>query len=374
MVLRPLVIGALLIGVTSGPAHAQSALKRKELSQVQKELSETRREIEEFRKREEALGQDIHKLESNGAQARKKIEEIQKNIRSAEQKKTELKTRLGALRTASGSWRSALVFELRQKARHDSALDEAYGTAQLWRESFLRQAILEKGAMLSRLQGVSRKTEIAEAETGRKARELMSKNQQVKAEEETRKLEYQEKKTAYAQTQEKAAAAVARVKDLEESAKALTRLISQFGKEAPYRKSGAAPSAIAKYSLPWPVEGGVTSSFGKELNSALNTWVIHQGIRLQTKANALIAAVARGRVIFSGPFRSYGQVVIVDHGEGLYSIYGELGDILTAKGAKISRGETIAKAGPAKSGGGVLYLEIRQGSEALDPLMWLQKK
>lgn len=373
MVFRVAAVGALLLGVI-GSSRAQSAVKRKELSQVQKELSETRREIEEFRKRERSLGQDLQKLENTGDQARRKMEELQKNIRAAERKKSELKSRLGALKTASGSWRSALIFELRQKARLDSSAEESYGTGQLWRESFLRKAILEKTAMLSRLQGVSRKTELAEAETGRKARELMSKNQQVKAEEETRKLEYQEKKTAYAQTQEKAAAAVARAKELEESAKALTRLISQFGKEAPYRKPGAAPLLIAKHSLPWPVEGGVISSFGKELNSSLNTWVIHQGIRLRTKADALVAAVARGRVIFAGPFRSYGKVVILDHGEGFYSIYGELGDIMAVKGAKISKGEAIAKAGLVKSGGGALYLEIRQGSEALDPLLWLQKK
>lgn len=362
------------MGAVLKPARAQTTLKRKELSHIQKELSETRREIEEFRKKEEALSQDLQKLENHGTQARKKMEELQKNIRVAERKKMELKSHLGALKQASGSWRSALIFELRQKARFDSGADEAYGTAQLWRESFMRKAILEKAAMLGRLQGVSRKTEMAEAETGRKARELMSKNQQVKAEEENRKLVYQEKKTAYAQTQEKTAAAMARAKELEESAKALTKLINQLGKEGPYRKPGSTPAAIAKHSLFWPVEGGVISSFGKELNPTLNTWVIHQGIRLATKPNAVVLPVARGRVIFSGPFRSYGQVVILDHGEGLYSIYGELGDILTKKGAKISKGEPIAKTGLAKSGGGVLYLEIRQGSEALDPLLWLQKK
>ena len=62
-----------------------------------------------------------------------------------------------------------------------------------------------------------------------------------------------------------------------------------------------------------------------------------------------------------------------EHRGGFFSIYGELGEILKAKGASVEAGEALGKVsgGPGKGAG---YLELRRGTEALDPMAWLQKK
>ena len=173
----------------------------------------------------------------------------------------------------------------------------------------------------------------------------------------------------------KGAEAQARAKELEETAKALTRLIRSLREP---RKPGAPPIVhwdVPPNSLLWPAQGSVLKPFGRQRNAELDTWVISQGILLQTPAEAAVSAVRGGKVIFCGPFRSYGQVMILDHGSNFFTIYGGLGSLLKVKGAEVQPGEAIARAGPPKAGqGGRLYFELRRGSEALDPLVWLQKQ
>ncbi|PIR19623.1 MAG: peptidase M23, partial [Elusimicrobia bacterium CG11_big_fil_rev_8_21_14_0_20_64_6] len=108
--------------------------------------------------------------------------------------------------------------------------------------------------------------------------------------------------------------------------------------------------------------------FGRERDKELGTWTVRQGVVFDSNAGADVESVAAGNVIFAGPFRSYGKVVIVDHGGGFFSVYGELGKIEAEKGDSVKKNEKLATAG------GRVYLEIRHGTEALDPADWLTKK
>lgn len=351
-----------------------SAAKRRELGEIQKEISRTREEIERYRREEQALSHSLKQLENHSAQAQRKLSDLRGSIHGAERKKSELKSRLGALKMASGQWREVLAGELRRREAAAAAREDAFGAADLWKEALSRAAILEKTELVARMEGFSRRTEAAAVENRRKAEDLAASRRRVSAEQQERELELRKNKEAFALAEEKVAAAVRRAKELEESAKALTVLIKELGKKAePYRKGAGSPD-IPRHSLPWPVEGQVMESFGREKNPQLGTWVIRQGLKLRTPSGADVSAVSRGRVIFAGPFRSYGQVVILDHGSAFYTIYGELGQVLRAKGASVRAGEKIATAGEGKAGAGVVYLEMRLGSEALDPLNWLRKK
>lgn len=369
MIVMAAALGALLIAV---PALGQPVQeKRRELGQIQKELEKTRREIEDFHKQQQSLSQQLRKLESHDLEGRRKIESLQRNIRQAEDKKSELKTRIGALQLASGFWKSTLSNELRDFRSAAASRDDAFGTRALWGESFRRAAIAEKTTVLASLQGFSRKTEQAQAETQRRALELAGRSRRAKAEAQDSQQRYAQTKAAFAETHEKAAAAERRAKELEDSALALTQLLDRIGKAGRYKKTGTVGRLeVPKYSLPWPVDGEVARPFGRERNTELNTWVIRQGVLFRTASEVPVNAVGAGKIIYSGPFRSYGHVVIVDHGSSFFSIYGELGKVLKEKGAAVGAGETIARSG----GGGKFYLELRRGTEALDPMVWLKRR
>jgi septal ring factor EnvC (AmiA/AmiB activator) len=374
--LSGVVAGALALAAAL-PASAQTsaASHRRELGEIKRELEAARRDIDEYKRQEQTLNKDLQRIESRTGDARRRLDELKRRAASAERKKQQLKSRLTALGQTAAFWKAALGDDLRRYAAALAARDDAYRASDLWGEGLRRAAMLEKVELLLGLQGVSRTTALAEAETRRNAQQLAQRSLQAQQEHKSTQLEYEKKRAAIAEAQEKVAAATARARELEENAKALTRLLRALREP---RRSGA-PARVAHWDVPpnsllWPAQGSVLKPFGRQRNAELNTWIISQGILLETAQEASVAAVRSGKVIFTGPFRSYGQVMILDHGSNLFSIYGDLGAILKQKGADVQLGETIAKAGSAKGGSGTVYFELRRGTEALDPLVWLRKR
>ena len=362
-----------------GFAQANASQARRQQAAIQKELEETRRQLEEYRKEEQSLGKELSKIESKTGASRRRVEELQRGVKNAESKRKELRQRMAAVGQASGYWKRSVEDELRAYAYAQAGRDDAFGSADLVKEEYRRAAMLDKVELIAGLQGISRTTALAEQEAKRRAAELSRKHQRAQSEQADAQREYESKKAAVAEAQNKVAAAAAHAKELEENARALTALIRKLH-EAPRKgSSGKAPQVahwdVTPNSLLWPADGTVVKPFGKQRNPELNTWVISQGITLQTAAAADVEAVRGGKVIFAGPFKSYGQVLIVDHGSNLYSIYGSLGQVLTRKGDEVRPGEVIAKAGAEKGGGaGRVYLELRRGTDAVDPLVWLKKR
>ncbi len=368
MARRVLILVALL-AMGAVPAVAQFRAKRKELARVQIELKRTLKELEELRSAEKELGTDVTSLESLDARSRKRIEGLQSDIRRAETRRADLKSRLDAAKSVAGFWSAAIASEATHHVAASAASSEVYGTRGVWAEELRRSAIIEKARHLRGLRGFRRKTEEAAVETGRRARELDESRRRAQSEYLGRRREYEEKKAALEETQVKVAAAARRAKELEESAKAMASLLETLGRAGKYRKSGVvARLEVPAHSLPWPVAGKVLRPFGRELDPQLGTWTVRQGATFGSVPGSAVGAIASGKVIFAGPFRSYGQVVIVDHGGGFFSVYGELAAILAAKGAAVRAKEKLANAGER------VYLEIRRGVEALDPADWLERK
>jgi len=372
---RRILIAVVLAAASAVPASAQ-VQQKKELARIQSELRKTLEQLEELKGAEKDLGRDVSRLKSQDVDSSRRVERLQQNIRQAEARRVELKSRLDAARQVAGFWTAALSAETARHVGAAAGRADFYGLGELWADEFRRAAILEKARHLRGLQGFKRKTEEDEVVVRRRTSALSESRRKAQTEREDHLRQYEAKKAELAETQTRLAEAARRAKELEESAKALNALIDRIARTANWRKAGPAASlAIAKHSLPWPVEGKVLKGFGREKDPELGTWTVHQGVLLGSEASATVAAVSSGRLIFAGPFRSYGKVAILDHGGGFISVYGGLGEILKAKGSEVRAGEAIARCGQAKDGpGGRVYLEIRRGTEALDPLAWLQKR
>ncbi|MBI5623108.1 MAG: peptidoglycan DD-metalloendopeptidase family protein [Elusimicrobia bacterium] len=355
------VLAALLAGALAADAGQPAQTQRKELSRIQRELQETRQDIDRFRKAEHSVRQEADRLGEATDRARRKLSTIQGDLNRTEAHRKELRSRLGALKNASEMWRSLLSAEA---VRY--AMDRAAGASSLWRERLLRGAIIEKGALLTTLGGAASKTSRLETQELHHQQRLADAKAKVAVEKARTETRFLGKKAEAEELKEKTQAAVNRAVELEESARALQRMIESIARLSRV----ASPSGtidLAKHSLPWPAEGRVTSRFGKQKEPKTGTWVINQGIRLETAEGAGVRAVAPGSVIFAGPFRSYGRVLIVNHG-GFFGVYGDLGETLKKKGERVAAGEAIATAA------GKLYFEVRSGTGASDPLLWLQAR
>jgi murein DD-endopeptidase MepM/ murein hydrolase activator NlpD len=130
--------------------------------------------------------------------------------------------------------------------------------------------------------------------------------------------------------------------------------------------SSASSSAVSAAGLIWPVNGPVTSGFGMRWGR------MHEGIDIAAAAGTPIWAAADGAVIYAGWLGGYGNLVVVDHGNGLATAYAHTSAILVAVGQHVTRGETIALVGSTgHSTGPHLHFEVRVNGVAVDPLLYL---
>jgi septal ring factor EnvC (AmiA/AmiB activator) len=186
----------------------------------------------------------------------------------------------------------------------------------------------------------------------------------------------EEKNKVLKTTEDKRRNAEKEIKVLNDSARALQALINKINTQNAKKRETAAKQRLQikrKIALPWPVFGKVISPFGKIKHPELDTYVINNGIKIKTSNFAEVKSIDSGDVVFSGPFRSYGKVVIIDHNDNnTCSVYGLLNTIYVKEGQKVAKGSVIANVAGEKNA--VLYLEIRQNNIPDNPILWLASK
>lgn len=129
-----------------------------------------------------------------------------------------------------------------------------------------------------------------------------------------------------------------------------------------------------KGKLPLPARGLVTVGFGRVVNPKFNTVTIQNGIDIAAPAGAPARAVAPGRVAHAGWFKGYGNLVIVDHGDGYHTLLAHLASMQTAMGEEVDAGDVLGTVGDSGSlKGPYLYFEIRERGRPVDPRPWLAR-
>jgi septal ring factor EnvC (AmiA/AmiB activator) len=117
----------------------------------------------------------------------------------------------------------------------------------------------------------------------------------------------------------------------------------------------------------------VASRFGRQRDPRFGTTTVSNGITLAADAGTAVRAVHPGTVVFAGTFTGFGQLVIVDHGQHAYSLYGYLSLVGVQRGATVEAGTVVGQVGDAPDGRGGLYLEVRIDGRPVNPLEWLSR-
>lgn len=130
---------------------------------------------------------------------------------------------------------------------------------------------------------------------------------------------------------------------------------------------------LLRGGLRWPVEDPIVSQgYGQRRDPQYGTVTISNGIEMEAKAGENVVAVAPGRVAYAQFFRGYGNLVILDHGSEVYSLYARLASILIRTGQRVGIGDPVGVVGREDDGPGRVYLEMRVGKAAQDPTSWLR--
>lgn len=133
------------------------------------------------------------------------------------------------------------------------------------------------------------------------------------------------------------------------------------------------PFGERRGELPWPATGSVVREYGRNVHPRFGTVTMHNGLSIAVTAGAPVQAVAAGRVEFADHLPGFGRCVILDHGSGHYTLYGNLARIFTSRGSQVDAGQILAEMGEdAVESRPELYFEVREGRDARDPRDWLR--
>lgn len=183
---------------------------------------------------------------------------------------------------------------------------------------------------------------------------------------------------------------LASLKELQANARRLQIMVERL--EAKRRKGynakkenksvGGGPSLLVipdkgfgalKGRLSMPTKGEITDGFGRHKHPDFNSYTVSNGITIAAPQGAEVRSVYDGQVIFADYFKGYGNMVIVDHGGGFFSLYAHTSRIVKKVGTTVARNEVIASVGDADSTRGpMLYFEIRYQGKPVDPSPWLK--
>jgi septal ring factor EnvC (AmiA/AmiB activator) len=226
----------------------------------------------------------------------------------------------------------------------------------------------------------SLETDMAKKEIIRE--DIEDKKQEIEAE--------KREKTAYLEKlREDKKKNLASLKELEANARRLQRMVerleaktrkrytSKVDKKAPWgRDLGAVPErgfGALKGKLSIPARGEIIEGFGRHKHPDFNSYTVSNGISIAAARGSDVRSVYDGQVIYADYFKGYGNMVIIDHGGGFFSLYAHTLRILKRVGADVEKNETIASVGDVDSTKGpILYFEIRYQGRPVDPTPWFR--
>ncbi|HET7343032.1 MAG TPA: peptidoglycan DD-metalloendopeptidase family protein [Methylomirabilota bacterium] len=149
--------------------------------------------------------------------------------------------------------------------------------------------------------------------------------------------------------------------------------------KVPPPKPGLEPPGVGfgtlRGRLPWPTEGRIIAAFGAQVHPRFGTRTFRNGVDIEAGEGREVAAVFGGHVIYTGWFKGYGNLIILDHDNEYYTLYAHIADILVKEGDDVKQGQKIGTVGDTGSlEGPRLYFEVRFQGKPQDPEQWLRQR
>lgn len=365
----------------------------------QQQLQDVQKRLQESRDRERELGQEAAKLAQKQRDLQRKLVTAARKLQAQEDLVSQSEDKLAGLLSDEKAAREALdtrrgelaqtLASLAQLSRQPpEALVLAPGSAlDMVRASQLMAALVPEiearaASLRDELTRLARLRQGVASEQERLGKAI------TQLDKERRDLEFLQAETHAAAEQtaeerdserEKATQLAAQAKDL----RALVdRLLEQERREAERReaarrqqqpgKGSTSPDPPEAYaalegSAALPARGRIVGRFGQSDENGLPL----RGLRIEARPGAQIIAPADGKVMFAGPFRGYGQLLIIAHGGGYHSLLAGFGRIDRSVGQWVLAGEPVGLLSSSPGEKPVLYLELRRKGETVNPLPWL---
>lgn len=380
---RWMIIGGLFLGwvmtltVPSAGAGRTDQIekdlteKKKDLKDLKREISLTKKKEREIRGKESSILETLHHLEEELYKREKELKQMEMQLAQTQERlrqtqhhilllsermdqtRRELFSRMVALYKmekippedfllTSQSYLDLLMLNkyFRVIMHYDDQLIETYRSQVALKEKYQQELLQDQSQWQRNISEIEKKKgEITQVSLEKRA--LLKSIQ-------SQKVVYQKVIT-----------------ELEERVKGLQALIEKLEKEKSLLAYKKSKYEDLRGKLPPPVQGKVISLF-KERGQ--------NGIEIKAPMGAEIHAILSGKVLYADWFKGFGNIVIIDHGDHIFTVSGYCSELIKKPGDMVSQGETIALVGSAGSlKGPCLYFEIRHHGKPQNPMEWLSQ-
>lgn len=357
-------------------ASAVAEAPRDKLSSTLSDLKSSKAEEQELRARLAGSAREVKALRADATDLAAELQAAERKVTAEERRASTLSARLDAkekdFEARRQEYAATIGVLLRVEKLPATALiaqpdnaEEVLRTARVMQH--VNGALAARATQLrTELTELRRLRDSAAASKQRLAKESATLNEKRKQLDRdlTKRQQLQERLTRDLAATEKRVAALSR-----ESSN-LQELIGKLESDraAVARKTGVTPTIASTARGNWkqPVAGSVSHRFGERKN--VNEQ--HRGLTFKARSGATVVAPSAGEVVFTGPFRDYGRMVLIKHGGGRISLLAGLGSIAVTLNQTVGAGEPLGAMG---GGAPSLYYELREGAKPIDPAGWFAK-
>jgi murein hydrolase activator len=396
-----------LVPAVLAPAFAQAPKreaaeigdKQRDLQQTQKRLKEERQKAADARKREASVLSELEAIDQRLAEQRKQVGALDGRIRKAQGDIGDLQGEIGRLQTRRSGQEEVLGRRLRALYKlqaqggvlpivlsGDDPLTQAVQLRHLTTLATVDVQLIREYRVTSEVLA-DRKNRV-EA----RGRELASLRSEADRERAEFDQEAAKRRVLLARVKDERAYHDRMVGELSEATRRLEAFIRDLQEKQrravakvppPGRPARPAPGdatsgtgfAALRGRLTWPTDGRVVAEYGPQVNPRFGTKTFRNGIDIEANEGSNIAAVFPGHVVYTGWFRGYGNLIIVDHGGEYYTVYAHAADIRVTEGDEVKQGQIIGTVGDTGSlQGPRLYFEVRHEGKPQDPTQWLRPR
>lgn len=369
------LVATLMVAIAS-PAGAASttAQARKRQEQVRKAKAEKAKQLNGLKASDAELDRAVKVLSAQVKTQGAKLAAARQAVGAAEAQVRQAENRIAAtereMTTLSGAVLDrAVAAYIRPQQSNITDLADAQDLGEASRRvSMLRQVANKDRDVIDRLRAVKEDLGIEREQADAARQVAASRREAERAELGALQGDLKEKARLERALSARIQAITAEVDALAREDAAVTDLIRRRSLERASRGDAGADAGgrVSGAGLRWPVSGPVTSEYGSRWGR------MHAGIDIGARTGTPIRAAKAGSVIFAGSQGGYGNVVIIDHGGGLTTLYAHQSRLGTRDGANVSQGEVVGYIGSTgHSTGPHLHFETRVGGSPQNPRRYL---
>jgi murein hydrolase activator len=391
------LLAAVLAVLVVVPAAAQTRrddplqAEQRKLQQTQKQLKEERERAAAARARETSILADLEEIERRLGAKQRDVARLETRIKKAQSDVVMYRGEISKLERQRAGQINALAGRLRVMYRvhsqggalpvilsGDDPVTRAVAVRHLASLAALDARLIQEYRVTSdRLADRKGKEEAQQ-------QELAGLHEDAKREQAEVDREVAKRRVILAKVRDERAYHERMVGELTEASHRLEAFIRELQAKQrrlariPPPKGGIEPPAVGfgalRGRLPWPTEGKIVTGFGAQVHPRFGTRTFRNGVDIEAAVGREVLAVHSGHVIYTGWFKGYGNLIIVDHGNEYYTLYAHIAEIEAKEGDDVRQGQRIGTVGDTGSlAGPRLYFEVRYQGKPQDPEQWLRQ-